>query len=77
MARVRRLDKGRQSVTVHPTEVDYFYQVVRASDGELFLHLSTFGSDARQSGPKSSQSLQLSEEVARELVSVIRATFNY
>lgn len=75
MARIRRIEKGTQSVSVHPSEVDCFYQVVRGEGGETYLHLSTFGSDDRQSKPKSSQSLQLSQSVADELVAVIRATF--
>ena len=75
MARIRRIEKGTQTVSVHPSEVDCFYQVVVGEDGETYLHLSTFGSDDRQSKPKSSQSLQLSKSVANELVAVIQRTF--
>lgn len=75
MARIRRIEKGTQTVSVHPSEVDCFYQVVVSEDGETYLHLSTFGSDDRQSKPKSSQSLQLSKSVADELVAVIQRTF--
>lgn len=75
MARIRKIEEGRQSVTVHPTEVDCFYQVVTGEDGERYLHLSTFGSDQRQSSPKSSQSIQLSRSVATELIAVVQRTF--
>ena len=75
MARVRTFDKGRQNVGVHPTEVDCFYQVISDSDGRRLLHLTTFGSDGRESHPKSSQSLQLDEETARELVRIIGRVF--
>lgn len=75
MARIRQLEKGTQSVSVHPTEVDCFYQVVVGPDGETYLHLTTFGSDDRRSRPKSSQSIQLSKSVANELVNVIQTTF--
>ncbi|CAI9405088.1 hypothetical protein [Aestuariimicrobium sp. T2.26MG-19.2B] len=75
---------------VDPTEVDCFYQVVRPgrchrvvtslnrhadNDGQSYLHLSSFGSDSRISHPKSSQSLQLNQSVAQELIRVLRETF--
>jgi len=75
MARLRSLEKGIQDVRVHPTEVDCFYQEITAADGTRLLHLSTFGSDRRRSAPKSSQSLQINEAAARELMAVIRSTF--
>jgi hypothetical protein len=65
-----------QSVKIHPTEVDCFYQTIVDDSGTKFLHLTTFGSDDRRSNPKSSQSIQLDERSARELLRVIRATFN-
>jgi hypothetical protein len=49
--------------------------MLEAADGTRYLHLTTFGSDNRRSGPKSSQSIQLDEETARALVAVIRKTF--
>lgn len=75
MARLRSLEAGAQNVHVHPTEVDCYYQSVAAPDGTTYLHLSTFGSDDRRSGPKSSQSLQVDEAAARRLVAVIRVIF--
>lgn len=76
MARVRTLNEGTQSVNAHPTEVDCFYQAVVDRDGNKLLHLTTFGSDERRSNPKSSQSIQLDEARARELIRVIQRTFN-
>lgn len=75
MARLRSLEKGTQNVRAHPTEVDCFHQMINADDGTRLLHLSTFGSDDRQSGPKSSQSLQIDEATARELVAILRVAF--
>jgi hypothetical protein len=75
VARLRSLEAGTQDVGVHPTEVDCFYQLVTDTDGTRYLHLSTFGSDTRRSGPKSSQSIQLDESTARKLLVVIRETF--
>ena len=75
MARIRSLQPGIQNVVVHPTAVDCFFQVVAAPDGSTILHLSTFGSEDRASRPKSSQSLQIDEEIASQMVAVLRATF--
>ena len=74
MARVRSISKGLQTVTVHPSEVDMFYQRIEA-DGKLYVHLTSFGSDGRQSAPKSSQSFQLDLAAARQLVFVLRDVF--
>lgn len=75
MARVRSFERGTQSVKAHPTEADCFHQEVTLPNGERLLHLSTFGSENRQSQPKSSQSLQLDEEACRALLTIIRETF--
>jgi hypothetical protein len=75
MARVRSLSQGTQSIRPHESEVDCLYNVVRAPDGTPLLHLSTFGSDMRQSKPKSSQSIQIDEQIARELIALLEATF--
>ena len=75
MARVRSIAPGTQSVNVHPSEVDCFWQTIQDSQGEVFVHLSTFGSDNRQSKFKSSQSLQLDRTQAAELIAVLRRAF--
>ncbi len=75
MARVRSLSQGTQAIRPHESEVDCFYNVVRGTDGTPLLHLSTFGSDLRQSKPKSSQSIQIDEAIARELITLLEATF--
>lgn len=74
MARVRLFAQSIQTVRVHPTEVDCEYAIVDDGVAHL-LHLSTFGSDDRKSDRKSSQSLQLDLERARELVDIIRRAF--
>jgi hypothetical protein len=71
LARIRSLQRGTQDVHPHPSEVDCFYQVVQTNTGTKLLHLTTFGSDARQSAAKSSQSLQIDESTAAELLQVI------
>lgn len=74
MARIRSFAPSRQDVRPHPTEVDCEHPVVGTGPDRVF-HLSTFGSDSRQSERKSSQSLQLDLTHARELVEIIVAAF--
>ncbi|WP_273733047.1 hypothetical protein [Mycolicibacterium septicum] len=75
MARVRSLTLGTQSIRPHDSKVDCFYNVLHDSDGGRLLHLSTFGSDQRQSTPKSSQSIQIDEQIARDLMTLLEETF--
>jgi 5-methylcytosine-specific restriction protein B len=75
MARIRSITRGTQSVRPHDTEVDCFYNVVYADDETPLLHLTTFGSDYRKSKPKSSQSIQIDESTARQLIDLMQATF--
>jgi hypothetical protein len=74
MARVRSFAPSVQRVRAHPTEVDCEFQVVGEGPRRL-LHLSTFGSDLRETERKSSQSLQLDMHQARELVEIIQRAF--
>ncbi|MCS5713530.1 hypothetical protein NVV95_03060 [Herbiconiux sp. CPCC 205716] len=74
MARIRSISEGTQNVREHPTEVDCSFQIIQSEQGSI-LHLSTFGSDERVSGPKSSQSLQLDKRSAARLIDVIRLAF--
>lgn len=75
MARVRSIRLGEQNVRVHPSEVDCFFQTVESADGTKYLHLSTFGSDVRESEPKSSQSLQFDRAAASVLIRVVSSAF--
>jgi hypothetical protein len=75
MARVRSFVPGDQVVRIHPTDVECYHQTVDAPDGTRYLHLSTFGSNGRVSGPKSSQSLQLDARRATEPIAIIEAAF--
>lgn len=75
MARIRSFEKGAQDVRPHASEVDCYHQVLVDGDGEALLHLSTFGSDQRQSKPKSSQVLQIDERSAAQLIRIMRSAF--
>jgi hypothetical protein len=75
MARIRSISEGNQDVKTHPTEVDLYYQTFIDTDGQRYIHLTTFGADSRASHPKSSQSIQLDESQAIELLRVMAQTF--
>lgn len=70
MARVRSFRPSSQDLKVNPTEVDCEYQLV-ADEERRYLNLSTFGSDHRKAGRKSSQNIQLDHDCAWELIEVI------
>ena len=74
MARIRSFSPSGQRLSSHATEVDCEYAVIGEGRTRL-LHLTTFGSDNRASERKSSQSIQLDEERARELVDIIIKAF--
>jgi hypothetical protein len=73
VALIRRFIQGEQRVRRHPTRVDCYFQVL--DDGSRLLHLTTFGSNERSSEPKSSQSIQLDEDRARELIAILKDAF--
>jgi hypothetical protein len=75
MARLRSLEHTVGSSRFHPTEVDGLWSVVISKSGEQFLQLSTYGSDARQSDSKVSQTVQLNVEMAAVLKKAIERTF--
>ncbi|MFG1943970.1 hypothetical protein [Nonomuraea sp. NPDC048826] len=74
MARIKEFFRIRQSARMHPTEVECGYQSIATPYGTL-LQLSTYGSDARQSEKKVSQTLQLDRQQAATLVEIIKETF--
>lgn len=75
MAFVRAFEaiEGGQS-RLHPTEVVCGYRRVHSDRGWL-VQLDTYGSADRQIPGKVSQSLQLDDERARQLVAILRRSF--
>lgn len=74
MAKIRSLTRVSTHAGVHPTDVDATWAIVPGPSGNL-LQISTFGSDSRQSRPKVSQTIQLDEHVARQLMDAFAAAF--
>ncbi len=58
----------------HPTDVECSFGVVESGDARL-LQLNTYGSDKRERPNKLSQTIQLDEERAKELVNILKSTF--
>lgn len=75
MARIRSFFRDARVSTLHPTEVECGYQILTSDDGGRLLQLSTYGSDARKSEKKVSQTIQLDEAMAGELDALLRDTF--
>ncbi|MQY18398.1 McrB family protein [Nocardia macrotermitis] len=78
MARILRIVPSTQErIRPHKLEegVTCEYKVLETPDGETLVHLSTFGSENRESPPKSSQSMQLDREQAADLMRILRSTF--
>jgi hypothetical protein len=74
MAIVRSIDWIAEGGRVHPTEVDCEVRAI-GDDGQTYLQISSFGSDARQREKKVSQTLQFSREAALELAAHIERVF--
>ena len=75
MAKIRSFFSGSSDLRPHSTEVDCAHQIIQSNGNIRLLQLSTYGSDNRKAGPKVSQTLQLDERAAVELVNIIRDAF--
>lgn len=73
--RIRGIERRAHGARLQSSEVDHYHQVLVDGDGGTLLHLSTSGSDQRQSRPKRSQVLHLDEKAAAELIGILRGTF--
>ena len=75
MAQVRRFREGEQQRgRPHPTSVECVWRVFEGPSGRL-LQLDTFGSESRQDKGTQSQTLQLDDRAAAELMSILRRSF--
>ena len=75
MAKIRSFTKASHSIRPHKSEVDATYQLLTDDSGSTLFQLSTYGSDERKSEPKVSQTIQLDEKFARELIAALEAAF--
>jgi hypothetical protein len=73
IAKLEPIARDRE-LKLHPTQVVAQYGVHRR-DGKVFLQIDTFGSLQRDKPGKQSQTMQLTEETARELWAIIGKEF--
>lgn len=73
--RISAVEPGNQDVKPHPTDTKCFTQTLDAPNGERLFHISTFGSVARASSPKSSQSMQFDADAAAALINAMVNAF--
>lgn len=74
MAKIRSFKFRPAAAQAHPTEVDATWAVVGTASDAL-VQISTYGSDSRQSHPKVSQTMQIDEATAAQLIDVLVNTF--
>lgn len=74
MARIEQLSRiSKERPSLHdPVECSYSVLTI---EGSRYLQIDTFGRHDRELPGKVSQSIQMGEDVAAELVSIIRANF--
>jgi hypothetical protein len=77
MAKLTTFFQDRRASSEHPTEVECGWQVIDTPPNCRLLQLSTFGSEARLGERKVSQTIQLDEARARDLMEIMRRTFNF
>lgn len=75
MAFVTRFElDDRNLKSLHPTQVVCKY-LTAERDGRKLLQLNTYGSDDRDVPGKLSQTLQIGEDAARELLTILKREF--
>ncbi|MEL7468321.1 MAG: hypothetical protein AAFN27_07690 [Pseudomonadota bacterium] len=77
MAVVRKFVKGERAIkSLQPTQVECLY--IRGEiDGNRILQIDTYGSQHREKPGKQSQTLQFTEESARDLWQILRKEFGF
>lgn len=74
MALIGELNRKVKNRQVHKlTDADYDIFI---NDGQKYLQIDTYGSADREDVGKVSQSIQLNEEVAKQLLQVIKNEFD-
>ncbi len=75
MALITKFEKdNREFKSIHPTQVVAKY-IVNHSNGKTTLQLNTYGSDTRDIPNKLSQTIQLDEKAAKELITILKENF--
>lgn len=75
MVKIQALTRSSGDIQPHKTESICTFQTVSGVDGEVLLHIATYGSAERAMPGKASQQIQFTESGARELLDAILTTF--
>ena len=75
MALIANIEKHEvESPRVHDS-LNCTYSVFTSTEGQKYLQLNTFGSPVRQNPGKQSQTMQLNETAAKQLVKILVQEF--
>ncbi|WEG11144.1 hypothetical protein PU629_13295 [Pullulanibacillus sp. KACC 23026] len=69
----KRLEKERNTIHV---KAEATYTVFKNESGEKLFQIDTYGSNDRKNKGKISQSIQLDKSCAKELVKLLKTTFD-
>lgn len=75
MVKIQAVTRSTSDVQPHKTESMCTFQTVTGLDGEVLLHIATYGSAERAMPGKASQQIQFTESGARELLVAIFTAF--
>jgi len=76
MALVRKLEKVSLQVEKVHGEVNCTYTAFRAADGKAYFQIDTYGSPERKLKGKKSQTVQLDEGAAKQLIALLKSEFS-
>ena len=78
MAIVERFERQQRQPKTQPTSVICHWSVLRGDNGKVsLLQFDTRGSGSREKPEKQSQTLQFTQESAKELFEILKAEFGF
>ncbi|GAP53441.1 hypothetical protein AHiyo6_00060 [Arthrobacter sp. Hiyo6] len=75
MVKIQAVTPSSSDIQPHRTESVCTFQTVSGVDGEVLLHIATYGSAERAMPGKASQQIQFTESGARDMLEAIFAAF--
>jgi hypothetical protein len=75
MVKIQQVTRSASGIQPHKTESACTFQTVSGVDGEVLLHIATYGSAERVMPGKASQQIQFTESGARDLLEAILTAF--
>ena len=75
MVKIQAVTRSSSGIRPHETTSICTFQTVSGQDGEVLLHIATYGSAERVMPGKASQQIQFTESGARDLLEAILFAF--